>query len=483
MAEEAPRNHVMLGIAQLREEGLLYDIELQAENKTISAHKLLLAAVSPYFKTLFTGGFREEKQSVITLKEVEFESLKTTIDFLYSQHLDITNDNVAGLFATASMLQMSNISLQCETFCRSNMSDDTCIRFLKLAQTYEYELRDLATELNSYILDNFVSVRKTDDFKRISKDALISYINDPELNTDNNEAETYYAAKDWVEFDEERLQFTTEIMSKVRFKLIKYDALIEMGISPLIMNHTKGISELIRCAIHYREQFLEKPLDGDEQCLPRGRQGFFTLYHDVGTPEWKGSTKTVADVCSIEDGGSWTAPLNGVGLFIKNSLTGVQVNNFFFVFAMHRDSFLPVSLRFDATCSAWVHLAPIPSRPTVWSCAARVEADIFLLGGMYIDDSSPFAYANAFSSRTYKYNVLTNSWEKMDNIPRKICNAAATSLDSCVYVSGGFRSEQAEAVNTVYAFDTKSSKWIKMPSMKHARGNCTSAYDSHCYPD
>ncbi len=476
MAEGIPSNHVISGIAQLREEGLLCDIELEAQNKRISAHKLLLAAVSPYFKTLFTGGFREEGQSVITLKEVEFDSLKTVIDCLYSQQLAITDDNVSGLFATASMLQMGTITSQCESFCQNNMSEHTCIKFLKLAQTYEYELRELAAEVNSYILDNFVSVRKTDDFKRISKDALVGYLSDPELNTGDDEAETYQAARDWIEFDEDRLQFSTEIMSNIRFKLIKYDSLVEIVVSSLIMNHTKGITELIRNATEYREKFLEKPLYGDEQCLPRGRQGFFTLYHDVGTPGWKGSTKTGADVCSLDDGGCWSPPLNGVGLFIKNSLTGVQVNNFFFLFAVHRDSFLPVTLRFDATTLEWVHLAPVPRKATVWTCAARVQGDIFLLGGMYVSEESAFAYGGEFSQRAYAYNIATNTWRKVENFPHKICNAAATSSDVCVYLSGGFSQEQTEAVNTVFAFDTKSSKWSRKPSMKHARGIVTNLF-------
>ncbi len=37
-------------LAEMREEGSLCDITLQAEGKAISAHKVVLAAGSPYFR-------------------------------------------------------------------------------------------------------------------------------------------------------------------------------------------------------------------------------------------------------------------------------------------------------------------------------------------------------------------------------------------------------------------------------------------------
>ena len=50
---------ILKGLSDLREEGTLCDIELQAEGKTISAHRVVLASVSPYFKALFS--VREHK--------------------------------------------------------------------------------------------------------------------------------------------------------------------------------------------------------------------------------------------------------------------------------------------------------------------------------------------------------------------------------------------------------------------------------------
>ncbi len=50
---------VLSGLALLRDEDVLCDVELQADGRTsghpISAHRAVLAAASPYFKAMFSG--------------------------------------------------------------------------------------------------------------------------------------------------------------------------------------------------------------------------------------------------------------------------------------------------------------------------------------------------------------------------------------------------------------------------------------------
>ncbi len=41
------------GLASLRQEGAMCDAHLEVEHQIISAHKVVLAAASPYFKVIF----------------------------------------------------------------------------------------------------------------------------------------------------------------------------------------------------------------------------------------------------------------------------------------------------------------------------------------------------------------------------------------------------------------------------------------------
>ena len=54
-------------LAQLREEDILTDITLMAEEITTRAHKLVLMAASDYFRTMFKTCFFEAELDTLTL--------------------------------------------------------------------------------------------------------------------------------------------------------------------------------------------------------------------------------------------------------------------------------------------------------------------------------------------------------------------------------------------------------------------------------
>ena len=56
-------SQLLSGLAQLQEQGLLCDAELQVEGRVFRAHKAVLAASSPYFAAMYTTvRFRESGQ-------------------------------------------------------------------------------------------------------------------------------------------------------------------------------------------------------------------------------------------------------------------------------------------------------------------------------------------------------------------------------------------------------------------------------------
>ena len=467
--EGIPSVEIISGMASLREEGLLCDIELEAEGKTISAHKVLLSTVSPYFRALFNGNFREAGEKRVTLKEINFESLKIIIDCFYTPGLVLTDENVSGILCVAHILQISSIIRQCETFVENNISASTCFSFLKLAETYD--MKTVISKANRYVLENFASVHQMEDFKKVSKDALLQYLNSDELNTGADEAEVYVALKDWLEYSEERMQWAAEMMKSVRFKLMKSDMLDEIADSAMIDEH-KEHRMLVRNALRYHAKMFEKPLVDDEQCRPRGTSAFYILDQCHGPRNtYASSTKTVGNIFWIkEDISVEPSSIDSLGLFVLDSMKTIAINNFLFLFAIDQGSFTPVAKRYDASSGEWINLTPAPQKATVGSCLARFEDHIYLFGGMYVNETSEFAYKEEFTTEVFEYNIGKNSWAKLPDIPERTCEAAATSSATNVYVSGGYTPPDAHAVPTVHAYNVKAKVWLTMPSMNHARG-------------
>ena len=84
----------------------LCDVTITAGEGKIRAHKLVLAASSPYFETMFTGGLYETHQSEVTIREMDEETMETLIDFCYTSSIEVDWSNVQPLIVTADILQM-----------------------------------------------------------------------------------------------------------------------------------------------------------------------------------------------------------------------------------------------------------------------------------------------------------------------------------------------------------------------------------------
>lgn len=72
----------------------LCDIQFMVEGEQISAHKIILAIHSDYFKNMFTGKFKDSKLLEIKHIEITPNSLKLLIQFIYTSQLTINESNV-----------------------------------------------------------------------------------------------------------------------------------------------------------------------------------------------------------------------------------------------------------------------------------------------------------------------------------------------------------------------------------------------------
>ena len=97
-------DHVLKGLRELRDQELLCDIHLVAEGAKFPAHRIVLAAASPYFQAMFTGGFKENQMNEITLNETSSKGLECVLDAIYTGELMLSEENVCDILPVASHL-------------------------------------------------------------------------------------------------------------------------------------------------------------------------------------------------------------------------------------------------------------------------------------------------------------------------------------------------------------------------------------------
>ncbi len=465
---------ILVGLSNLRDEGLLNDIKLQAEGKSLYAHKALLASVSPYFKALFTGGFKENDEHVIELKDTNFDGLNNVINCCYTTHLDLNIDNLPGILSCAVMIQMVEIVNYCKEYMTNNLSDSTCFQLLKLAEKYDF--RDVVQNANKYILANFVTIRQSDDFKRLSKDELMQFLGHDELNTCGDESEAFMAANDWLEYDKERMQHVEEVIKLVRFHSIKVDKLPGIADTDLI-DDRKGCRALVRQALTYHTKEFEKPLNKEGVQKSRGREGFYIINNASGE-DWNSTEDNKTFKVSFADNISCNS--KSVGRFVRFSMLMVQVNEFLFLFAIDNTTFLPVAMRYNGISDEWISLVPVPlgKQATVGSSVALLGDKIYFISGMYITETSKLSMRGEYSNRVFMYSILCNEWKELRKVPKATYFSAANGcvVNESVYVSGGYNHAShdyvgpAIQISDVHAYDDKAEVWLVKPSMNHARG-------------
>ena len=86
----------------------LVDVTLACEGASIKAHKMILAACSPYFQNLFTTN--PCKHPIVILKDVKFNDLKSIIDFIYCGEVSIPQDQLNSLLKTAETLKIKGLA-------------------------------------------------------------------------------------------------------------------------------------------------------------------------------------------------------------------------------------------------------------------------------------------------------------------------------------------------------------------------------------
>nr|XP_003224203.1 PREDICTED: zinc finger and BTB domain-containing protein 49 [Anolis carolinensis]XP_008114109.1 PREDICTED: zinc finger and BTB domain-containing protein 49 [Anolis carolinensis] len=111
--------HLLQQLHNQRIQGLLCDCMLVVKNVCFKAHKNVLAAFSQYFRTLFQNS-SGQKNDVFHLDIINVGGIGQILDYMYTSHLDLNQDNVQTLLDIAQCLQVQNVLNMCRSFMQSS---------------------------------------------------------------------------------------------------------------------------------------------------------------------------------------------------------------------------------------------------------------------------------------------------------------------------------------------------------------------------
>ncbi|XP_041837298.1 zinc finger and BTB domain-containing protein 49 [Melanotaenia boesemani] len=108
-------SYLLQQLQEQRIQGLLCDCMLVVKGVCFKAHKNVLAAFSSYFRSLFQNS-PSQKNDVFNLVIQDVGGIGQILDYMYTSHLDINQDNVQALLDIAQNLQVPNVQSMCNAF-------------------------------------------------------------------------------------------------------------------------------------------------------------------------------------------------------------------------------------------------------------------------------------------------------------------------------------------------------------------------------
>lgn len=122
------------------------DVWFVIDGERIPSHKLILTAMSEYYKTMFYGSLPETGEINMNDANISAESFKEFLKFIYLVKPNLTMDNIEGVINMAQISLSEDIFMECEKFLKNTLEKDTLFYGYQLALQYEIDSVKLLCE-------------------------------------------------------------------------------------------------------------------------------------------------------------------------------------------------------------------------------------------------------------------------------------------------------------------------------------------------
>ena len=256
---------------ELRRQKQLCDVVIHIGTAEFSAHRVILAAASPYFRSMFTGKdahvhtpslahmhahtqtyageLSESRQQDITLREVDETAMELLIRFVYMGSIEVSEDNVQNLLPAANLLQLTEVRDSCCDFLRKQLDPTNVLGIISFADLHS--CRDLLSEAQRYARKHFPEVRSSEEFITLPLNSIVELISSDELGV-LAEEDVFEAVIQWVKHNRaERERHLAELIRHVRYELLSSNYVLKHVAEEEIINSNPDCKDFIIQALKF----------------------------------------------------------------------------------------------------------------------------------------------------------------------------------------------------------------------------------------
>ena len=442
VCDKAFTEELLEKLNEFRKDNTFCDVTLQIEGQNFSAHRCVLSAASPYFRSLFTSGFKENKDSTIVLQDTKPAVLSEALRFIYTGEALVNATSAQDLVKIADYFIVPRLKTKVSKYLEECIHSTNCLALESFADQFGCEsLKQAASEFK---LKNFISVVKSEDFKTLNIEKVKQLISHDEIIV-SKEDDVYEAIVSWVKHDlMSRECLFSELLKCVRlFSLSKY-SLLQMLKEELVLKSRTCLS-----------------------VLHEGLEFFFSPDRFLGMSlKPRTCLSTVESAIILTGGHHSTVNNRNTYCFLPSKNHWLSLPEMPFPRTRHGAAvccgqlYVIGGMVKEPACS----YNPIQNKWTVIEANTSIRQHCSVVA---LNEELYVTGGDQYWNRVDKYSPILAEWKEVSSM--KIGRGAhcAIILGNLIYVIGGMDSSICH--NSIECFDPLTNHWSEGPSMNVAR--------------
>ena len=260
----------------LRRNNSFCDVTIAVKGEEFKAHKDILAASSPFFRSLLESGLRESNEHLIKLdlEEATVAVMEGVLKYIYTGNvLGITEESGHNFIATADYLLLPGLKRVAGNFTKDTVTVENCVFNYYFAIKYQcLELREKSSEL---IHSNFSVVMETDDFLKLDVNQAMEWVSSNDVIV-KDEEDIFKGIVKWVNYNKtERERSFPDLFREVRLLSLSRKFLFnELVKDELVRNNSECLNFVLA-------GMKGIDLPSDSECVPKPARKCLETHSDV----------------------------------------------------------------------------------------------------------------------------------------------------------------------------------------------------------
>ena len=151
-----------------RRNGHFCDVILEVgsgdDQDRLKADRIALCVASPFFYNALNSEMKEKKEGLIRLKDTSKALMEDVLEYMYTGHVDINEQNAYELMAVADYFILPSLKLLSTKFIEQTLSISNCIT--AYYSSVKYQCGELQERARSFIFANLIDKSILLDFTR-----------------------------------------------------------------------------------------------------------------------------------------------------------------------------------------------------------------------------------------------------------------------------------------------------------------------------